>query len=56
MTPEGVVEVRQRYEAGTGMLITELRTSAGLLRRADALTLRSGARRSGRRPRPGGGG
>jgi GH15 family glucan-1,4-alpha-glucosidase len=43
VTPEGVLEARQRYEADTGVLITELRTAAGLVRITDALALRSRA-------------
>jgi hypothetical protein len=35
VTPEGVVEARQRYEADTGVLMTELRTTTGLLQLTD---------------------
>src|SRR5215470_1206123 len=43
VTPEGVLEARQRYETDTGVLTTELRTAAGLVRITDALVLRSRA-------------
>jgi GH15 family glucan-1,4-alpha-glucosidase len=43
VTPEGVVEARQRYQTDTGVLVTELRTATGLVRLTDALALRSGA-------------
>src|SRR5262245_66460739 len=43
LTPEGLIEARQRYEPDTGVLITELRTDTGLVRLTDALALRSGA-------------
>jgi GH15 family glucan-1,4-alpha-glucosidase len=43
VTPDGLVEARQRYEPDTGVLITELRSDTGLVRLTDALTLRSGA-------------
>jgi alpha,alpha-trehalase len=41
--PEGPLEARQRYEADTGVLTTELRTPTGLVRIRDALVLRSRA-------------
>jgi GH15 family glucan-1,4-alpha-glucosidase len=41
VTPEG--EARQRYETDIGVLTTELRTAAGLVRITDALALRSRA-------------
>jgi alpha,alpha-trehalase len=43
VTPEDLVEARQRYEPDTGVLITELRSATGLVRLTDALVLRSGA-------------
>ncbi len=43
VTPEGLLEARQRYEADTAVLTTELRTSTGLVRITDALVLRSQA-------------
>jgi alpha,alpha-trehalase len=43
VTPEGLVEARQRYETDTGVLITELRSDTGVVRLTDALALRSGA-------------
>src|SRR5262245_59149949 len=43
VTPDGLVEARQRYEPDTGVLITELRSDTGLVRLTDALALRSGA-------------
>ena len=43
VTPEGLLEARQQYEPDTGVLITELRTSTGLVRITDALVLRSSA-------------
>lgn len=43
ITPDGLVEARQRYETDTGVLITEMRTGTGLLRVTDALVLRAGA-------------
>jgi hypothetical protein len=43
VTPDGLLEARQQYEPDTGVLITELRTSTGLVRITDALVLRSGA-------------
>lgn len=43
VTPEGLVEARQRYQTDTGVLETELRTGTGLLRLTDAMALRTGA-------------
>jgi alpha,alpha-trehalase len=43
ITPDGLTEARQRYEPDTGVLVTELRSSTGLVRLTDALALRSGA-------------
>jgi alpha,alpha-trehalase len=43
VTPEGLLEARQRYETDTGVLTTELRTATGLVRITDALVLRSRA-------------
>src|SRR5215475_11121113 len=43
ITPDDLIEGRQRYETDTGVLVTELRTSTGLLRITDALVLRAGA-------------
>src|SRR5262245_41105836 len=43
VTPEGLLEARQRYETDTGVLTTELRTATGLMRITDALVLRSRA-------------
>jgi GH15 family glucan-1,4-alpha-glucosidase len=43
VTPEGLLEARQQYEADTGVLTTELRTASGLVRVTDALALRSRA-------------
>src|SRR5918996_313919 len=43
VTPEGLLEARQRYEPDTGVLMTELRTATGLVRITDALVLRSRA-------------
>ncbi len=43
VAPEGVEASRQRYEPDSGVLVTELRASRGLVRLTDALTLRSGA-------------
>ena len=43
IAPEDVVEAAQRYEADSGVLVTELRCSTGLVRITDCLTLRSGA-------------
>lgn len=43
LEPSEILESRQRYEPGTGVLITELRSTGGLIRITDCLTLRSGA-------------
>jgi len=43
VTPEGLLEARQRYETDTGVLTTEMRTATGLVRITDALVLRSRA-------------
>ena len=43
VTPERLIEARQRYEPDTGVLITELRTDTGLVQLTDALALRSRA-------------
>jgi alpha,alpha-trehalase len=43
VTPEDLVEARQRYEPDTGVLVTELRSRTGVVRVTDALALRSGA-------------
>ena len=43
VTPEGLLEARQRYETDTGILTTEMRTATGLVRITDALVLRSRA-------------
>jgi len=43
MAPEDPAEARQRYEPDTGVLTTELRNAAGVVRITDALVLRSGA-------------
>jgi GH15 family glucan-1,4-alpha-glucosidase len=43
VAPDDVVESRQFYEPDSGVLVTEMRSRSGLLRLADALTLRSGA-------------
>src|SRR5262245_11127199 len=43
VTPEGLLDARQRYETDTGVLTTELRTATGLVRITDALALRSRA-------------
>jgi GH15 family glucan-1,4-alpha-glucosidase len=40
---EELTQARQRYEADTGILVTEMRGPAGLVRLTDALVLRSGA-------------
>ena len=40
---DGLTEARQHYEADSGVLVTELRSSTGLVRVTDCLTLRSGA-------------
>ena len=41
--PEGLNEGRQFYLRDSGVLVTELRSSSGVVRITDALTLRSGA-------------
>ena len=43
VTPEGLLEARHQYEPDTSVLITELRTSTGLVRITDAMVLRSSA-------------
>lgn len=43
VAPEGLEASRQRYEGDSGVLVTELRAGAGLVRLTDALALRSGA-------------
>ncbi len=43
MTPDGLVEARQRYEPDSGVLATEMRAPTGVVRVTDALTLRRGA-------------
>lgn len=43
VTPDGLIEARQRYEPDTGILITELRSDTGVVQLTDALALRSGA-------------
>ena len=43
VTPEGLLEARQRYETDTAVLTTEVRTATGLVRITDALVLRSRA-------------
>lgn len=43
VAPEGLLEARQRYQPDTGVLMTEMRTAAGLVRVTDALVLRAGA-------------
>ena len=43
ITPEGLLEARQRYETDTGVLTTEMRTATGLVRITDAMVLRSRA-------------
>src|SRR5215470_19574829 len=43
VTPEGLTEARQRYEPDTGVLVTELRSTTGVVRLTDALALRPGA-------------
>jgi GH15 family glucan-1,4-alpha-glucosidase len=43
ISPEGTMESRQYYEPDTGVLVTEMRTDAGLVHLTDALTLRAGA-------------
>jgi alpha,alpha-trehalase len=43
ITPDGLIEARQRYEPDTGVLVTELRSATGTVRVTDALALRPGA-------------
>jgi alpha,alpha-trehalase len=43
VAPEGLTESRQFYEGDTGVLVTEMRCSSGVIRLTDALSLRSGA-------------
>ncbi|MCM3297949.1 glycoside hydrolase family 15 protein [Streptomyces pseudogriseolus] len=43
VAPENLREARQRYEADTGVLHTELRSDTGTVRVTDAMVLRSGA-------------
>ncbi|MBF9067176.1 glycoside hydrolase family 15 protein [Streptacidiphilus fuscans] len=43
VAPEGLVEARQRYEPDTAVLVTEMRSTTGVVRVTDALALRSGA-------------
>jgi GH15 family glucan-1,4-alpha-glucosidase len=43
VSPEDLVESRQRYEPEGAGLVTDMRGPSGLLRMNDALTLRSGA-------------
>jgi alpha,alpha-trehalase len=43
IAPEGIVESRQYYLPDSGVLVTEMRGSDGLVRLTDALTLRAGA-------------
>jgi GH15 family glucan-1,4-alpha-glucosidase len=43
LAPEGLEASRQRYEGDSGVLVTELRAGAGLVRVTDALALRAGA-------------
>ncbi|MBO0776178.1 MAG: glycoside hydrolase family 15 protein [Actinobacteria bacterium] len=43
ITPDGLTDARQRYEPDTGVLVTELRSPAGVVRLTDALALRPGA-------------
>jgi GH15 family glucan-1,4-alpha-glucosidase len=42
-TPEELFESRQEYLEDTGVLVTEMRTSTGLVRLTDAMLLRAGA-------------
>jgi alpha,alpha-trehalase len=44
ITPAEVREARQRYEADTGVVVTDLRGPEGVVRLTDLLTLRAGAR------------
>jgi alpha,alpha-trehalase len=43
IAPRGLVESRQYYHPGTGVLVTEMRGDGGVVRLTDALTLVSGA-------------
>src|SRR5215475_1706158 len=43
VTPEDLLEARQRYETDSGVVTTEMRTATGLVRITDALVLRSRA-------------
>jgi len=43
VAPEGLVESRQRYEADTAVLVTELRSEQGRIALTDLLTLEAGA-------------
>lgn len=43
VAPEGLLESRQWYEPDTGVLSTEMRAPAGVVRTTDALTFQSGA-------------
>ncbi|MFF9162561.1 glycoside hydrolase family 15 protein [Streptomyces longwoodensis] len=43
LAPQDLVEARQRYEPDTGVLTTEMRSTTGLVRVTDALTVRRGA-------------
>lgn len=43
VAPERLVESRQFYEHDSGVLVTEMRSSQGLVRLTDAFTLRNGA-------------
>ena len=43
VAPDPLVASRQRYVPGTGVLVTEMQTSGGMVRVTDCLTLRSGA-------------
>lgn len=42
VAPDGLVESRQYYQDGTGILITEMRSPTGTVRLTDMLTFRSG--------------
>jgi alpha,alpha-trehalase len=42
IAPEGLRDSRQRYEPGTGVLVTEMRGPDGVVELTDAITLRSG--------------
>src|SRR5262245_1337904 len=43
VVPEGLVESRQYYQTDSAVLVTEMRSTAGVVRVTDALTLRQGA-------------